>query len=65
MISLADVTKKFPGGTVALETANLEINDGEFVFLVGPSGSGKTTILRLILRSLTATSGRILVDEHD
>jgi cell division transport system ATP-binding protein len=65
MISLTDVTKRFPGGTVALEAANLEINDGEFVFLVGPSGSGKTTILRLILRSLTPTSGQISVDEHD
>lgn len=65
MISLSDVTKKFPDGTVALESINLEIGDGDFAFLVGPSGSGKTTIFRLILRSLTQTSGRILVDEHD
>lgn len=65
MIKLGDVSKKFPDGTLALDNINLEINDGEFVFLVGPSGSGKTTILRLLLHNLKPTSGKIMVDEHD
>lgn len=65
MIKFEDLTKKFPGGTVAVSNINFEITDGEFAFLVGPSGSGKTTLLRLILRDITPSSGQITVDEHN
>lgn len=65
MIKFENVSKKFPDGTAALEGINLEVKDGEFVFLVGPSGAGKTTILKLLLRMLRPSSGKITVDEHD
>lgn len=65
MIKFENVNKKYPGGTMALADINLEIIDGEFVFLVGPSGAGKTTILRLLIREILPTGGKILVDEHD
>lgn len=65
MIKFENVNKKFPDGTTALENINLEVSDGEFVFLVGPSGAGKTTILKLLLRIIRPTTGTILVDEHN
>lgn len=65
MIKFENVNKKFPDGTMALENINLEVSDGEFVFLVGPSGAGKTTILKLLLRILRPSGGTILVDEHN
>ncbi len=65
MIRFEEVSKKFPGGNVAVSNISFEIVDGEFAFLVGPSGSGKTTILRLILCDLSPSSGQITVDEHN
>ena len=49
----------------AVENINFKIEDGEFVFLVGPSGAGKTTILRLINKELTPTSGSIFVNDWE
>src|SRR5665647_2383910 len=60
-VSFQDVTKEFPGATVAVDRLTLDIPDGEFMILVGPSGCGKTTALRLVAGLETATSGAIKI----
>ena len=66
LISLKDVTKIYPKGSrPALDDINLDVDRGDFVFLVGASGSGKTTLLRLLLREEEATEGEIRVAGND
>lgn len=62
MIQLFHVYKTYTRDVEALVDINLQIEKGEFVFLVGPSGAGKTTLLRLIFRDELPTSGQILVN---
>lgn len=61
MIRLENVTKAYDGGVVALKDVDLDINKGEFVFLVGPSGSGKSTLIRLMMREELPTNGEIWI----
>lgn len=66
LISLKGVTKIYPKGSrPALDSISLDVNRGDFVFLVGASGSGKTTLLRLLLREEEATEGEIRVAGND
>lgn len=62
MIRFEKVTKKYAGpGRAALDQVTIDIDKGEFVYLVGQSGSGKSTALRLVLRELRPTTGRVYV----
>ncbi len=61
MIRFDNVTKVYKNGTVAVRGVSLDIQKGEFVFLVGPSGSGKTTCIRMLLREELPDRGRIWV----
>jgi cell division transport system ATP-binding protein len=65
MIRFENVTKLYKGAAPALKDISLEINKGEFVFLVGSSGSGKTTFLKLLLREELPDEGRIWVAGRD
>src|SRR5215216_5710898 len=61
-LDLTDVSKAFPGGTLAVDDVNLHVDHGEYVVLLGPSGCGKTTTLRMIGGHEYPTEGDIRLD---
>lgn len=64
MITFTDVTKMY-GDNVGLENASVDIDKGDFVFLVGPSGAGKSTFIKLILKEIDADSGSIRIGDYE
>ena len=64
MIEFTEVVKSYSEGNFALNGVNMQIEDGEFCFLVGPSGSGKSTIIKMITGELKPTSGTVHVNGY-
>ena len=64
MIEFTDVVKTYSEGNTALNGVNMQIEDGEFCFLVGPSGSGKSTIIKMITGELKPTEGSVHVNGY-
>jgi osmoprotectant transport system ATP-binding protein len=65
MITFESVSKRYPDGTVAVDSLDLVAPSGQITIFVGPSGSGKTTALRMINRMIEPTGGRIMLDDRD
>ncbi|WP_353894390.1 cell division ATP-binding protein FtsE [Proteinivorax hydrogeniformans] len=66
MIEIKAVSKKYDGtNALALEEMSLNLNSGDFIFLVGPSGAGKSTLIRLMFREQLPTKGNIYFDKKD
>ena len=65
MLKMTDVSKVYPGGSVALQKVNIHIEPGEFVFVVGPSGAGKSTFIKMLFREVLPSTGSIFVNGVD
>lgn len=63
MIVLENVSKNYSAGAPAINNINLKIEKGEFVFIVGDSGAGKSTLIKLLLKELEPTSGKIFIND--
>ena len=65
MIEFRNVTKEYPGGTLALDEVDFTIDKGEFVFILGHSGAGKSTLLKLMLKEEEPTDGDITIADYN
>ncbi|WP_026883779.1 cell division ATP-binding protein FtsE [Clostridium akagii] len=65
MIAFKSVSKVYDNDVLALSNINIQIEKGEFVFLVGPSGAGKSTFIKLLIKEVDATSGSLIVNDKD
>lgn len=65
MIKMKDVYKTYTNGVTALNGINIDIEQGEFVYIVGPSGAGKSTFVKLMYREVKPTTGSIFINEID
>ncbi|TFJ93313.1 cell division ATP-binding protein FtsE [Lentibacillus salicampi] len=65
MINMTDVYKTYANGVTALNGIDINIEQGEFVYVVGPSGAGKSTFIRLIYREVKPTNGTIIINDTD
>ena len=65
VIDFEDVVKRYPSGDLGLNGATFAIHPGEFVFIVGASGSGKSTLMRLLIKEVEVTTGRVTVAGRD
>src|SRR5689334_3995391 len=65
VVEFDDVTKVYDGGNVGLERVSMRIGRGDFVFLVGATGCGKSTCMRLLMKELEPSQGRISIAGRD
>ena len=61
IIEMRDVVKKYDNGTTALRGVSIEVEPGEFTYIVGPSGAGKSTFIRLLYREVKVDKGSLQV----
>ena len=65
MIEFKNISKLYNNNVKALSDVSINIESGEFVFLVGPSGAGKSTFIKMILKEVEPTSGKVVVNNTD
>lgn len=65
MIEFKNVSKIYDNNVTALSNVSVKINRGDFIFLVGPSGAGKSTFIKMILKEVEPTSGKVIVAKTD
>ncbi len=65
IVELRDATVVYPGGHVGLERVSLQVQRGEFAFVVGPTGCGKSTLIKMLIKEVDAASGQVMIAGRD